>query len=71
MLNKQTLRMKKKFSEDIVSLNRHRTAYIDDQYFRDSVKEQKDNPKFKNYPVSVWALRVEWILNTRDGKELL
>ena len=71
MINKQTLRMRKKFSEEIVSLNRNRTAYVDGQYFRDHVKEEKENPNFKNFPVSVWALKVEWIINSRDGKELL
>jgi hypothetical protein len=60
--------MKSKLSDEIVSLNRHRTTYIDDQYFREQVKEAKGG---KNYPVSVWALKVEWILNDADGKELL
>ena len=71
MINKQTLKMKKKFSEDIVSLNRNNTAYVDDFYFKSRVKEEKENPNFKNFPVSVWAMRVAWILNSKDGKELL
>ena len=45
-------------------MNRNRTAYVDDYFFRKQVKEDRENPDFKNFPVSVWALRVEWILNS-------
>jgi hypothetical protein len=39
MENKQTLRLYEKFSDNIVSINRNNTAYVDDLYFRDRVGE--------------------------------
>jgi hypothetical protein len=40
MLNKQTLRLKSKFNDHIVAVNRSQSSYCDDYYYRTTMNEQ-------------------------------
>mmetsp|Transcript_16686 Transcript_16686/g.25717 ORF Transcript_16686/g.25717 Transcript_16686/m.25717 type:complete len:142 (+) Transcript_16686:3239-3664(+) len=62
MMNKQTLKVKKHFSDEIVSINRSNRSYIDDYYYAEEMGEQKDNKQFMNFPVHVVAFKVDWVL---------
>ena len=69
MMNKQTLKIKQKFNEEIVAIQGATTSYIDNAYYREKYGEAQDNDAvllyedtFKNYPVSTWAFRIDWIL---------
>ena len=35
------------------------------------MKEDKNSKTFKNYPVDIWALKCNWILNSEEGTHLL
>jgi len=70
MMNKQTLMVKEQYNDQIVSVNRARSQYVDDAYFKSQMKENKDNESYKNYPIKMMALRTNWLL-TDSGKMLL
>ena len=65
------MKVKKKFSDEIVSIKMNTTSYCDDQYYKTKMLEDRDNEKYKNYPVNIWALQVDWILNGDEGRALL
>ena len=69
MLNKQTLKLENKFSENLVSIKESRTAYIDDAYYSQVIREDKAKAKYKNYPVQVFALKIGWILQNEEEDE--
>jgi hypothetical protein len=83
MINKQTLKVAEKFNDKIVAINSHTSSYVDNAFYRDKFGEnqqQKDfeinlqmfeKTEYKNYPVSNWAFRIDWILTHDDGKKLL
>ena len=81
MINKQTLKVAEKFNDKIVAINSHTSSYVDNAFYRDKFGEnqqQKDfafigleQTEYKNYPVSNWAFRIDWILTHDDGKKLL
>ena len=71
MVNKQTLKIKKQFNDEIVKVERSFSGYTDDLYFKNVMKEDKNNKRFKNFPVNIWALKCNWIIDTEDGKILL
>jgi hypothetical protein len=62
MENKQTLKVPSKFSHNIVSINEANTSYIDEDFFKTTVREEVNNPNFPNFPVEVEALKINWIL---------
>ena len=62
MMNKQTLKVKQCYSEEIVSVRRSNALNIDDLYFQKMMVEDKTNENYKSYPVEVRAIRVDWIL---------
>lgn len=35
------------------------------------MKEDKKNKNFKNFPVNIWALKCNWIIDSEEGNELL
>jgi len=71
MINKQTLKVANKFSEEIVSINRANRSYVDDSYFLQEMGEDKSNDYFKNYPVSVVCFKIDWVLQDAAGKKFL
>ena len=71
MLNKQTLKIESMFSKSIASINRSGSSYVDDAYFIKQVGEDKNNIEYKNFPVRVDCLRIDWIINTDEGKRFL
>lgn len=71
MKNKQTLKIKDEFNDEIVQVDSAFSGYTDDLYFKNVMKEDKKNKTFKNYPVNIWALKCKWIIDTDEGTLLL
>lgn len=79
MLNKQTLRVADKFNDQIVAIDRNSSSYCDGYYYRKTMSERQPDDEgnrftrqpIKNFPVSIWAFKVQWILNTDEGKYFL
>lgn len=71
MLDKNILRIKSPQNDSIVAIESSPTLYVDDIFYREKFKEDKENPKFKAYPVEVIALKIDWIVSTQQGKEFL
>jgi hypothetical protein len=58
---------------DIVSMASSRTIYLDDNFYRDSMGEDKIEKHYKSYPVDISTIKIGWILDSEDdaGKEFL
>jgi hypothetical protein len=35
------------------------------------MKEDKESKTFTNYPVNIWALKCNWIIDSEEGSQLL
>ena len=51
MLNKQTLKVYGVHSDKIVAVNPSGTSYVDDSFYKEVMREDKDNEEYANYPV--------------------
>ena len=71
MLNKQTLKVEDQHSEKIVSVMESGTSYVDNAYYKESMGEDRTSEEYKNYPVNVYALKLDWIINDGDGLKFL
>ena len=71
MDDKHILRLEEPFSDDIVAMAGSRSIYLDDNFYTNSMGEQKSNMKFKSYAINVKCLRVGWIVYEPEGVELL
>ena len=75
MINKQTLVIKEKMENEIIAISGSRSAYVDSDYFKNTVGEDTTNKNFMTYAVNYHCARVDWILNEQIGlnfmKELL
>jgi hypothetical protein len=71
MMNKQTLKISSPFNNEIIKVEQSYSGYTDDLYFKNVMKENKENKDYKNYPVNIWAIKCKWILNTEEGQTLL
>lgn len=69
MQNKQTLRVDKADSDDIVRIAGYYSSYIDRVFFEKEqyFGENTEDVTYKSYPVKVEALRVQWILYSTDN----
>lgn len=73
MEEKHILRVKEIGDGDIVSMASSRTIYLDDNFYKSSMKEDKVEKQYKSYPVDIQTMKIGWILDTDDdaGKEFL
>lgn len=69
MMNKQTLKISSKFNDEIVAIEGATSSYVDNAFYRAKLGEVQDEEAvgllygdLKNYPVSTWAFRIDWIL---------
>ena len=65
MINKQTLKVDEMYNEDIVKILPSSCSYVDDEYFKKEAGEDITNPNFKNHPVKVRAISIDWIIDTK------
>lgn len=63
MVEKQTMKIENCYSDEIVAILPSSTSYVDNEYYRTIAKEDVNNPSFKNYPVSVTSISIDWIIN--------
>jgi len=71
MRSKVLLKIREPLNSQMVSMRRASFAYLDDKYYADEMDEDKANPEYSSYPVSVVALRIGWMVNEDYGKKLL
>jgi hypothetical protein len=60
MASKQVMKVVKEYSKHIVSMGESPTVVIDDNFYETTMGENSTGSAF---PVNVFAMRVEWILN--------
>ena len=74
MQNKQTIRIMKQKNDDteerIIICSRSMCSYVDDEYFRDEMGEM-DSPECLTYAVKIQCIRVDWIINDKEGLKFL
>ena len=72
MEEKHILRVKE-MDGDIVAMASSRTIYLDDYFYKNSMKEDKIEKQYKSYPVDLQTIKIGWILDAEDdaGKEFL
>ena len=46
------------------------SSYVDNAFYKNEMHEDKENEKFKNFPIKMSALRVDWIME-EEGKQFL
>ena len=74
MQTKQVMRAQYQYNNQIVKFQEASSIQIDEHFFRNRMGEvSKDSAtkETKNFPISVIAVRVAWILNMKEGKEFL
>ena len=62
-----------------MAIDRNSSSYCDGYYYRKTMNERQPDDEgnrftgqpIKNFPVSIWAFKVQWILNTDEGKYFL
>ena len=69
MENKQSLSVMKEYDDEIIIIRRSNCAYIDNEYYKKIMLE--DKKKYICYPVVVTGVRVHWIINTPEGHKFL
>ena len=67
MLNKQTLIIKKKEEDSMISVSPSSYSYVDEDYFNKVVGEDIDNPNFLTYAVKFRCIRADWLINKPEG----
>ena len=71
MKDKKVLRVKKPFNDTIIAMAESHTAFIDDGFYRSRFGENIDDTSMKAFPIEVVCLKIDWIINTQEGKEFL
>ena len=67
MKNKQTLILKNKdLDEQLVAINSTPYSYVDENYFKEVMGEDEDNPDHMTFAVQVKAIKADWIINNDD-----
>jgi hypothetical protein len=64
MLEKQILKIQEPWDDEIVSIADSQCVYIDDEFYKHKMYEDKTNPSYKSIPVKMEAMKVGWIINT-------
>lgn len=70
MLKKNTLSVKEAETDSIICIESSCLSFVDDYYYRIHLKEDFNDPNTINFPVTIHALRVDWIID-EQGKALL
>jgi len=75
MQNKQTIRIIKQRNNDdnerILICSQSKCSYVDDEYFKDEMGEVLDRPECLTYAVKIQCIRVDWIINDKEGLKFL
>lgn len=73
MVNKQTLKIRTAEDKTIVATAPHTCSYVDGDYFRDVMGEKTDQADYLTFPVTVKAVRADWLLDetTSTGLDFL
>ena len=72
MQNKQSLRIDKAFSNEIVKIRDSYSCYVDQDYFRDVMNEDILNEyEYNSFPVKIVAVEIGWILSEKNGIKFL
>ena len=57
------------YNEDLVAILPSGTSYVDNEYYRTMAHEDTKNTSFKNYPVDIDAITIDWIINMDQGND--
>jgi len=58
-------------TEEIVSVAKSTTKYIDDIFYGNIMGEDKVHKDYKSFPVLLKVMKIGWILNDEVGKSFL
>ena len=56
-------------NDDFVAILASGTSYVDNEYYRKTAGEDIENLSYKNYPVNVQGISIDWIINMDEGNE--
>lgn len=68
MENKQSLKVESVQQDKIVKLATNISSFLDSSFFSEKMHEDVGKKSYKSYPVKVQALKINWILNSKDGE---
>ena len=58
-------------NNSIVAMATSSTAYIDDDFYKNKFGEFAKEDQKKAFPVNVVAMKINWIISTKEGKYFL
>ena len=67
MAKKQVLKISSPHSDEIIKMTASNSIYVDNNFYKQKMKERLDDPDCSSFPVRVTALRMGWILKSEDG----
>lgn len=70
-MQKNSLSIKEAMSDSIVCIESSCLSFVDQYYFKETLKEDVEDLSYVNLPVTLQALRVDWIIHDELGKDLL
>ena len=70
MMNKQSIVIKDKEENEIITISGSTSSYVDSAYFKDMVGEDPQNKDYITYGVNYHCVRADWILS-EDGQGIL
>lgn len=70
MKQKNTLSIRAPYSDKIVSVEGSIVSYVDNAFYKDHLFEDMTNPYYTNFPIKMFALKVDWIVS-EEGKRFL
>ena len=71
MINKQTIKLRKYDNDEILKVAPSSCAYIDDEFFKEDMGEDLEDPSCNTHSTTIKAIRVDWMLNEDEGLKFL
>ena len=71
MINKQTLKIKSIDNDEILKAAPSSCSYVDEDFFKQELGEDPENPSCITHSCIVRCIRVDWVLNKPEGLRFL
>lgn len=66
-MQKLTLRVEERMSDNIVAIGESFTQYVDTAYYYKYMGERPDEFNYSSYPVKMWIVEINWIICQDEG----
>ena len=70
MADKVTLQVNQMENDNIAKIVLRPSSHVDNLFYQKFMEEDTENLDFKNYPVKITAIKINWILSEQGEKYL-